>query len=54
MPLTDLQIKNFRPELGKPVRRYDQHGLYLEVSATVRTYWRWKYRYALRNPLFDL
>ena len=46
MPLTDLQIKNFRPELGKPVRRYDQHGLYLEVSATVRTYWRWKYRYA--------
>jgi integrase len=46
MPLTDLQIRNLRPELGKPVRLYDQHGLYLEVSPTGRTYWRWKYRYA--------
>jgi hypothetical protein len=46
MPLTDLQIKNLRPEPGKPVRLYDQHGLYLEVSPTGRTYWRWKYRYA--------
>ena len=46
MPLTDLQIKNLRPEPGKPVRLYDQRGLYLEVSPTGRTYWRWKYRYA--------
>jgi hypothetical protein len=46
MPLTDLQIRNLRPEPGNPVRLYDQHGLYLEVSPTGRTYWRWKYRYA--------
>jgi hypothetical protein len=46
MPLTDLQIKNLRPEPGKTARLYDQHGLYLEVSPTGRTYWRWKYRYA--------
>jgi len=46
MPLTDLQIKNLRPKPGKPVRLYDQYGLYLEVSPTGRPYWRWKYRYA--------
>jgi hypothetical protein len=43
MPLTDLQIKNFRPEPGKKQRLFDGHGLYLEISPTGGTYWRWKY-----------
>ena len=45
MPLTEQQIKNFRPEPGKKTRLFDGHGLYLEISPTGGTYWRWKYHY---------
>jgi Arm DNA-binding domain len=45
MPLTDLQIKSFRPEPGKKQRLFDGHGLYLEISPTGGSYWRWKYHF---------
>ena len=45
MPLTEQQIRNFRPEPGKKQRLFDGRGLYLEISPTGGTYWRWKYHY---------
>ena len=45
MPLTEQQIRNFRPESGKKMRLFDGRGLYLEISPTGGTYWRWKYHY---------
>jgi hypothetical protein len=45
MPLTEQQIRNFRPKPGKKTRLFDARGLYLEISPTSGTYWRWKYHY---------
>lgn len=45
MPLTEQQIRNFRPQPGKKTRLFDEHGLYLEISPTGGTYWRWKYHF---------
>jgi hypothetical protein len=45
MPLTEQQIKNFRSKPGKKTRLFDARGLYLEISPTGGTYWRWKYHY---------
>jgi hypothetical protein len=43
MPLTELRVKNAKPQLGKAVRLFDSRGLYLEVSETGRRWWRLKY-----------
>lgn len=45
MPLTDALIKQLKPpkDTGK---HFDGHGLYLELAATGRKYWRLKYRFA--------
>ena len=45
MPLTERRIRSFRPEPGKKQRLFDGRGLYLEISPTGGTYWRWKYHY---------
>jgi hypothetical protein len=45
MPLTEQQIRSFRPEPGKKQRLFDGHGLYREISPTGGTYWRWKYHF---------
>ena len=45
MPLTEQKIRSFRPEPGKKQRLFDGRGLYLEISPTGGTYWRWKYHY---------
>jgi hypothetical protein len=45
MPLTEQKIRSFRPEPGKKKRLFDGRGLYLEISPTGGTYWRWKYHY---------
>jgi hypothetical protein len=34
MPLTELQIKNVKPQPGKTVRLFDARGLYIEISET--------------------
>jgi integrase len=54
MPLTELQIKNVRPQPGKTVRLFGARGLYLEISATGRRWWRLKYRYAGKEKRLSL
>ncbi len=44
MPLTDTAIRNAKPD-KKPVKRFDERGLYLEVSPTGGKWWRLKYRF---------
>ncbi len=44
MPLTHLDCKNFKPT-GKTYRRFDSHGLYLQIVPQGSKYWRLKYRF---------
>ena len=44
MSLTDTAIRKAKPQI-KPVRLFDEKGLYLELSPTGGKLWRWKYRY---------
>jgi len=43
MALTDTAVRNAKPG-AKPVRLFDERGLYLEVSPTGGKWWRVKYR----------
>ena len=43
-PLTEAKLRAIKPS-GKIERFYDQHGLYLELSAAGGKLWRWKYRF---------
>lgn len=54
MPLTELQIKNAKPQPEKTVRLFDAGGLYLEISAPGRTWWRLKYRFAGKEKRLSL
>jgi len=44
MPLTDAKIRNAKPG-EKPIKLFDERGLYLEISPTARKWWRLKYRF---------
>ena len=44
MPLTDTAIRNAKPG-GKPVKLFDERGLYLEISPAGGKWWRLKYRF---------
>lgn len=44
MPLTDVTIRNAKPG-EKPVRLYDDGGMYLEISPAGGKLWRLKYRF---------
>ncbi len=44
MPLTDRTIRNAKP-VDKPIRLYDEKGLYLEVAPSGGKWWRLKYRF---------
>lgn len=44
MALKDTQIKAFKPA-GKPFRRADEKGLYIEVFPNGSKLWRFKYRH---------
>jgi integrase len=44
MPLTDTAIRNAKPS-EKPVKLFDERGLYLEISPTGGKWWRLKYRF---------
>jgi integrase len=54
VPLTELQIKNAKPQPGKSIRLFDARGLYLEVSEAGRRWWRLKYRYAGKEKRLSL
>jgi len=53
MPLTNTAIRNARPR-QKPVRLFDERGLYLEVSPTGGKWWRLKYRFGGREKRLSL
>lgn len=45
MTLADITIKNTKPQ-AKPIRLWDNGGLYIEVSTSGGKWWRFKYRFA--------
>ena len=53
MPLTDVQIRNEKPE-GKPKRLFDERGLYIEVSPAGGKWWRFKYRFTGKEKRLSL
>ena len=44
MPLTDTAIRNARPR-EKPVKLFDEGGLYLILTPAGARWWRFDYRY---------
>jgi hypothetical protein len=53
MPLTDVSIRKAKPQ-AKPVRLFDEKGLYLEISPSGGKLWRWKYRYLGKEKRLSL
>jgi integrase len=53
MPLSDIKVRNARPA-EKPVRLFDERGLYLEVSPAGGKWWRFKYRFAGKEKRLSL
>ncbi len=51
--LSDSQIRAKKPG-EKPVRLYDERGLYLEVTTTGSRWWRFKYRFAGKEKLLSM
>jgi integrase len=53
VPLTDIQVKNIKPQ-GKKFSQFDGGGLFLLVTPTGGKLWRFKYRYDGRSKLLAL
>jgi integrase len=53
MPLTDTRIRNVKPG-EKPVKLFDEKGLFLLVTPTGKKWWRLKYRFAGKEKLISL
>jgi integrase len=53
VPLSDIKIRNAKPA-EKPVRLFDERGLYLEVSPAGGKWWRFKYRFAGKEKRLSL
>ncbi len=51
--LTDAKIKNAKPG-PKPLKLFDERGLYLEVSPSGGKWWRLKYRYGGKEKRLSL
>lgn len=51
--LTDTQIRTTKPG-AKPVRLYDERGLYLEITPNGGRWWRFKYRYDGKEKLLSM
>ena len=51
--LTDTRIRTTKPA-AKPVRLYDERGLYLEVTPSGGRWWRLKYRIDSREKLLSM
>jgi hypothetical protein len=53
MLLTDRAIRNAKPA-KKPIRLFDEKGLYLEVALTGGKWWRFKYRFGGKEKRVSL
>jgi integrase len=53
MPLTDTAVRNAKPRT-KPVRLFDERGLYIEISPAGGRWWRWKYRFGGKEKRLSL
>jgi len=53
MPLTDTAIRNAKPG-EKPIKLFDERGLYLEISPAGGKWWRLKYRFDGREKRLSL
>jgi integrase len=53
MPLTDRAIRNAKPA-DKPLRLFDEKGLYLEVAPSGGKWWRFKYRFGGKEKRLSL
>ena len=53
MPLTDTAVRQSRPQ-AKPVKMYDERGLYLEVRPTGGKWWRLKYQHGGKEKLLSV
>jgi len=53
MSLTDSTIQNAQPG-AKPVRLFDEKGLYLEISPSGGKWWRFKYRFGGKENRLSL
>jgi integrase len=51
--LSDTQIRSAKPA-ERPVRLYDERGLYLEITTSGGRWWRFKYRYAGKEKLLSM
>ena len=51
--LSDTKIRTTRPG-EKPLRLYDERGLYLEISPSGSRWWRLKYRFAGKEKLLSM
>lgn len=53
MPLSELKIRALKPK-DKPFKVYDEHGLYLQITAAGGKCWRFKYRFSGKERLLSL
>jgi hypothetical protein len=53
LPLTDTKTRNAKPGT-KPLRLFDERGLYLEVSPAGGKWWRLKYRFGGKEKRLSL
>jgi integrase len=51
--LSDTQIRTTKP-VEKPIRLYDERGLYLEITPSGGRWWRLKYRFAGKEKLLSM
>lgn len=53
MALTDVVIRNAKPQ-DRPIRLFDEKGLYLEVASRGGKWWRFKYRFESKEKRLSL
>jgi integrase len=53
MPLTDTAVRNAKPG-AKPIKLFDERGLFVLVTPTGGKWWRLKYRYDNKEKLLSL
>ena len=53
MSLNSTAIKSFKPQ-SKPVKYFDERGLYIQVNPNGKKWWRFKYRFQGKEKLISL
>src|ERR1035441_679285 len=53
MPLCDTAIRNAKPAL-KPVKLFDERGLFLLITAAGGKWWRFRFRFDGKEKLLSL